>query len=325
MRDKVINIILDNNKEFISGEEISKRLGITRSAVWKHIKSLKEEGYNIESINKKGYRLVEKPKDLLSAQNIGYGLNTRFVGKHIIHLETIDSTNSYAKQIASEQSNGTVIISEEQTKGRGRLGRLWDSKAYEGIWMSIILKPEMLPYKAPFLTIIAGVSIAKALNNLGVNVGIKWPNDLILNDKKLCGILTELSAEIEQINHIVLGIGMNVKNKSFPSEIENIATSLYKEGYEISRVDIVREILVQLEKYYMDYINDNNNEEIIDLYKEYSVVLNKKIYILKNDEKELVECVDINLYGNLIVKKKDGSIIEIMSGEVSIRGEYGYV
>ena len=321
MRDKVINIILDNNKEFISGEEISKRLGITRSAVWKHIKSLKEEGYNIESINKKGYRLVEKPKDLLSAQNIGYGLNTRFVGKHIIHLETIDSTNSYAKQIASEQSNGTVRISEEQTKGRGR----WDSKAYEGIWMSIILKPEMLPYKAPFLTIIAGVSIAKALNNLGVNVGIKWPNDLILNDKKLCGILTELSAEIEQINHIVLGIGMNVKNKSFPSEIENIATSLYKEGYEISRVDIVREILVQLEKYYMDYINDNNNEEIIDLYKEYSVVLNKKIYILKNDEKELVECVDINLYGNLIVKKKDGSIIEIMSGEVSIRGEYGYV
>ena len=224
-----------------------------------------------------------------------------------------------------KEPEGTVVISEEQTKGRGRLGRIWDSKAHEGIWMSIILKPDILPYKSTFLTIIAGASIAKALNDLGIKVGIKWPNDIILNGKKLCGILTELSAEIERINYIVLGIGMNVKNKDFPSDIENIATSLYKEGYEISRVDIVRYILCELEKNYIRYIVDGDKKSIIDIYKKYSVVLNKNIYIIKNEEKELVNCIDINLDGNLIVKRSDGSIDEIISGEVSVRGENGYV
>lgn len=325
MRDKIINIILDNNKEFISGEEISRQLGISRSAVWKHIRSLKEEGYNIESINKKGYRLKEKPKDLLSSQNITHELNTKFIGKNIIHFDTIDSTNTYAKKIGSNEDDGTVIISEEQVQGRGRLGRIWDSKAYDGIWMSIVLKPNILPYKAPFITIIAGSCIAKALKNLGVEVGIKWPNDIILNGKKLCGILTELSAEIERINYVILGIGMNVKNTNFPKEIEDIATSLYKEGYNISRVDIVREILSELEKYYIDYVINGERENVIDLYKKHSVVLNKKIYIIKNDKKELVDCIDINLDGNLLVKKQDGTIEEVMSGEVSVRGEHGYV
>lgn len=325
MRSKIIGMILDNEKDFMSGEEISKKLGISRSAVWKHIKALKEEGYDIESVNKKGYRLKEKPMDLLSSQNINHELKTKFIGKNIIHFETIDSTNTYSKSIAMKEPEGTVVISEEQTKGRGRLGRIWDSKAHEGIWMSIILKPDILPYKSTFLTIIAGASIAKALNDLGIKVGIKWPNDIILNGKKLCGILTELSAEIERINYIVLGIGMNVKNKDFPSDIENIATSLYKEGYEISRVDIVRCILCELEKNYIRYIVDGDKKSIIDIYKKYSVVLNKNIYIIKNEEKELVNCIDINLDGNLIVKRSDGSIDEIISGEVSVRGENGYV
>lgn len=325
MRSKIIGMILDNEKDFMSGEEISKKLGISRSAVWKHIKALKEEGYDIESVNKKGYRLKEKPMDLMSSQNINHELKTKFIGKNIIHFETIDSTNTYSKSIAMKEPEGTVVISEEQTKGRGRLGRIWDSKAHEGIWMSIILKPDILPYKSTFLTIIAGASIAKALNDLGIKVGIKWPNDIILNGKKLCGILTELSAEIERINYIVLGIGMNVKNKDFPSDIENIATSLYKEGYEISRVDIVRYILCELEKNYIRYIVDGDKKSIIDIYKKYSVVLNKNIYIIKNEEKELVNCIDINLDGNLIVKRSDGSIDEIISGEVSVRGENGYV
>lgn len=325
MRSKIIGMMLDNEKDFMSGEEISKKLGISRSAVWKHIKALKEEGYDIESVNKKGYRLKEKPMDLLSSQNINHGLKTEFIGKNIIHFETIDSTNTYSKSIAMKEPEGTVVISEEQTKGRGRLGRIWDSKAHEGIWMSIILKPDILPYKSTFLTIIAGASIAKALNDLGIKVGIKWPNDIILNDKKLCGILTELSAEIERINYIVLGIGMNVKNKDFPSDIENIATSLYKEGYEISRVDIVRSILCELEKNYIRYIVNGDKKGIIDIYKKYSVVINKNIYIIKNEEKELVNCININLDGNLIVKRSDGSIDEIISGEVSVRGENGYV
>ena len=191
--------------------------------------------------------------------------------------------------------------------------------------MSLIIKPKIEPYKAPFLTLVAGASVVKALSNLGVEASIKWPNDIIVHNKKICGILTELSAEIERVNYIVLGIGMNVKNLSFPSEIENIATSLYKEGYNLSRVDIVREILCELEKKYLEFVKNENKDKIIDMYKQYSVVLGKNIYIVKNNERELVECIDINLDGNLIVKKSNGTIEEVMSGEVSVRGENGYV
>ena len=240
MRDKIIETILDSKDEFISGEELSKKLGISRAAIWKHMKALKEEGYNIESVNRKGYRLIEDPEDLLTYQNISHKLETKIMGNNIVHFETIDSTNDYAKKVASQEPEGTVIISEEQTKGKGRIGRQWHSKSKEGIWMSIILKPNMIPQKAPFITLIAGASIAKVLNDLGVQANIKWPNDIIINNKKVAGILTELSAEIDRINYIILGIGINVKTMEFSQEISEIATSLYKEGHKISRVDIIR-------------------------------------------------------------------------------------
>lgn len=325
MKNKIIQIILNTGSEFISGEEISKQLGITRAGIWKHIKTLKEEGYNIESVNKKGYRLVEKPIDLLTHQNICHELNTKFIGNNIIHFETIDSTNTYAKKIANEEKEGTIVISEEQTKGKGRLGRQWLSESGEGIWMSIILKPNMMPYKAPFITLIAGASIVESLRKLGVKTSIKWPNDIILNGKKISGILTELSAEIERINHIVLGIGINVKTMEFSQEIHDIATSLYKEGHKVSRVDIVTNILSEFEKLYLDYINTNSKEKTLQICRQYSAIIGKNIYVLNGKNKELVKCLDINEYGNLIVENKDKTIREIMSGEVSIRGVKGYV
>lgn len=325
MKNKIIEIILNTGNEFISGEELSKQLGISRAGVWKHIKTLKEEGYNIESVNKKGYRLAEKPVDLLTHQNICHDLNTKFIGHNIIHFQTIDSTNDYAKKIANEEEEGTVIISEEQIKGKGRLGRQWYSKSHEGIWMSVILKPDIMPYKAPFITLIAGASIVKALNDLGVKTSIKWPNDIILNNKKISGILTELSAEIERVNHIVLGMGINVKTMEFSQEICDIATSLYKEDYKVSRVDIVRNILNEFEKLYIDYVNNNSKEETLKICRQYSAIIGKDIYILNGEDKEQVKCIDINEDGNLIVEKQDRTLREIMSGEVSIRGIKGYV
>lgn len=325
MRNKIIEIILNQGEKFISGEELSRQLGVSRAAIWKHINVLKQEGYNIESVNKKGYRLAENPEDLLTPQNICHELDTNFIGKNIIHVNTIGSTNDYAKEIANEQMDGTVIISEEQTKGRGRLGRLWHSKAGEGIWMSIILKPNTNPYEAPFITLIAGASISKVLNDMGVQTYIKWPNDIVINNKKVCGILTELSAEIDRINYIVLGIGINVKSMEFDEEISNVATSLQKEGYKLSRVEIVRSILCEFEKLYINYIQNNSKEETIKLCREYSAIIGKDIYMVKNDERELVKCLDITEDGNLRVKK-DGDIIEdIISGEISIRGVKGYV
>lgn len=325
MRDKIIKVILENGEQFVSGEELSKKLGVSRAAVWKHIKSLRGEGYNIESVNRKGYRLVEKPIDLLTGQNICHELHTEFIGKNIIHFDSIDSTNDYGKEIAGKELDGTVIISEEQTKGKGRLGRNWHSKSGEGIWMSIILKPNMIPYKAPFITLIAGASIVKSLNELGINTTIKWPNDVIINNKKICGILTELSAEIERINYIVLGIGINVKTIDFSPEISDIATSLQKEGYNLSRVDIVKNILEQFEKLYIEYVKNDNKKETIDICRKYSAVIGKQIYTIRGENKELVTCLDLDENGNLIVKKDDGNIVRIMSGEISIRGTNGYI
>ena len=325
MREKILEVILDNEKEFISGEELSKKLGISRTAIWKHIRILRSQGYNIESVNKKGYRLVDEPTDLLNPQNIYRNLKTKFIGKNVLHFETIDSTNDYAKKIGNELRDGSVIISEEQTKGKGRLGRVWESKAGEGIWMSIILKPNIIPNKAPFITLIAGASIVKALNILGVDAKIKWPNDITINNKKLSGILTELSAEIERVNYIVVGIGMNVKDTDFEEELQDKATSLYKENYNVSRVDIVKEILCQFEKLYLDYIEKDDKKEVLDICRQYSAIINKEIYVIKNDQKELVDCIGINEEGNLIIKNKDGNLEGIMSGEVSIRGVKGYV
>lgn len=324
MRAKIIEVILNSGENFVSGEELSKKLGISRTAIWKHINILRKEGYDIESVNKKGYRLISSTNDLLNAENIYHNLKTDYVGKKVIHLESVDSTNDYLKKIGKEVQEGTVVISEEQTRGKGRLGRSWQSQSKEGIWMSIILKPEIMPYKAPFLTLIAGAAIVKTLNNLKVPAKIKWPNDIIINNKKVSGILTELDAEIDRINYIIVGIGMNVKNLNFDKELEEKATSLYKENYYLSRVELVSKILYEFELLYKDYIENNSKERTLKICRQYSAIINKEIYIIKDNEKQLVECIDINNNGNLIVKNNN-EIQEILSGEISIRGVEGYV
>ena len=268
---------------------------------------------------------LKEDNDLLTYDNISYKLNTNIIGKKILYFETIESTNNYAKKIALEELDGTLIISEEQTKGRGRVGKQWHSKSGEGVWMSIILKPGMIPQKAPFITLIAGASIVKALNKLGVETFIKWPNDIIINNKKVAGILTELSTEVDKINYIVLGIGINTKTMKFSQEISEIATSLHKEGYEISRVDIVKSILEEFEKLYLQYVNENVRKETLSICRKYSAIIGKDIYLIKEDEKELVRCLDINDDGNLIVRNENNIIQEIISGEISIRGVKGYV
>ena len=324
MRSEIIKILLDNKDEFVSGEYISERLGITRSAVSKHIKNIKSQGYDIESITRKGHKIIKYP-DLLSGGIVKHKLNTKFIGANIVHFDTIGSTNDYAKKIAIESNNGTVIISEEQTSGRGRRGKEWHSIKGDGIWLSIILKPDIYPHKAPFITQIAGASIVKALGNLGIDASIKWPNDIIVNNKKVSGILTELGAEIDRIDYIVLGMGMNVKTMDFPDEIKSIATSISKEGYDVKRIDIVKNILQAFEVLYLDYIENNDKSKCIRICKESSAILGKNIYIINGDQKRKVKCIDINQEGNLVIINKDNEIEELISGEVSIRGEHNYV
>ncbi|CAH2211825.1 biotin--[acetyl-CoA-carboxylase] ligase [Tepidibacter aestuarii] len=324
MRSEIIKILLENRNEFVSGEYISEKLGITRSAVSKHIKNIKNQGYEIESITRKGHKIVGCP-DLLSGGVIKHDLNTRFIGKEVIHFDTIGSTNDYAKKVALESSDGTIIVSEEQTSGRGRRGKEWHSIKGDGIWVSIILKPDIYPHNAPFITQIAGASIVKALRNLKIDASIKWPNDIIVNNKKVSGILTELGAEIDRINYIVLGMGMNVKTMDFPGDIQNIATSIFKEGYNVKRIDILKNILEEFEKLYLDYIQKNDKSNCIKICKESSAILGKNIYIINADKKRKVKCIDLNEEGNLVIINEDNDIEELISGEVSIRGEHNYV
>ena len=255
---------------------------------------------------------------------MGKNLETKFIGKKIIEFKTINSTNTYLKEIGNIENEGTVVISEEQTGGRGRLGRRWVSSHGDGIYMSMLLKPKIKVEKSPFITIIAGASIVKALNDFGINAMIKWPNDIVINGKKICGILTELNSHMEKINYIVLGIGINIKKLDFEEDIKNMATSIYKEGYEISRKDLFNSILYEFENLYLDYIKYDEKNEVLNICRKYSAIINKKVYIVNNNKKELAFCIDINDNGNLLVKVND-NIIEISSTEVSIRGEDCYI
>lgn len=324
-RKKIIEMLSNSGETFISGETISKELGISRAAVWKHINYLKENGYEIEAINKKGYRILNTDKDILIPEQINMNLNTKFIGQNIEYMREVDSTNNYAKNNAGELKDGTLVISEFQSAGKGRLGKIWQSNVGEGIWMSLVLKPDIPVYKAPFLTLVAGASIINAFRKLNVKAEIKWPNDIVLNGKKICGILTEMVAEVEKVGCVVIGIGINVNTTDFSEELSKKATSLKLEGVELKRVDIIRKIISEFEKLYIEYIKQNNKKDTIEICRKYSVLIGKDIYILRNEKKEKVYCIDISEDGNLIVRHDDESIEEIISGEVSVRGQNGYI
>ena len=191
--------------------------------------------------------------------------------------------------------------------------------------MSLMLKPEIPVYKAPFLTLVAGASILNAFRNLGVDAEIKWPNDIVLNGQKICGILTEMVAEVEKVGCVVIGMGINVNTMLFPGELSEKATSLKKEGFDIKRTDIIREIMKEFEGLYNLYIEGGSREDIIGICRKYSVLIGKDVYLIKKDHREKVYCMDISNDGNLIVKHNDGEIEEIISGEVSVRGQNGYI
>jgi BirA family biotin operon repressor/biotin-[acetyl-CoA-carboxylase] ligase len=325
VKNKILEI-LKNNSDFISGEKLSKEFGISRAAIWKHINVIKEEGYEIESISKKGYRLKQVP-DLLSYSEIKSYLKTNFIGRNYIHKDTIDSTNVFAKHMASEGAEeGTIVISEEQSSGRGRLGRAWVSPKGTGIWLSIILRPNISPFKASKLTLLGAAAVSLALEELGVDAQIKWPNDIVLNKKKICGILTEMSGEIERINYIVMGIGINVNMNNFPVELNHIASSLKIEtGEEVDRKNLLANILNNFERIYKAFIENDDFSEVINICREKSILLGKEVNIISGQKTTRAKAIDIDNEGELVVQYEDETFGKVLSGEVSVRGLYGYV
>lgn len=329
MKQRILEELKFANGQPVSGEEISRKLGISRTAVWKHITKLRSEGYSIESQTNSGYKLVGSP-DLLSLNELEPYLHTGFIGREIIYLDSIGSTNTYAKKAAEEHfKEGTVIIAEEQTDGRGRLGRQWVSTKGKGIWMSIMLKPDILPADAPKLTIAAAYAVAKAvLRCCNLDASIKWPNDIVAGGKKLCGILTEMSAEADEIKSVIVGIGINanMENEDFGAEVASLATSISLEkGSAVSRKALAASVLNEFEKVYEDFIKEGSLKSFLGEYKNKSAVLGKEIRVISKKEEIIGLAVDISEEGHLVVKLGDGTLREIMSGEVSVRGLYGYI
>ena len=225
LRKRLLDAFTNSETEFLSGQHLAELIGCTRTAVWKHIEVLRKEGYELEAVRRKGYRIVKIPEKI-TANEVRLGLMTKRLGQHIHYEESVDSTQKIALRLSLDGApEGTVVIAEEQTAGRGRLARPWHSPKYTGVWMSVILRPNLLPQKAPQLTLIVAVAVVQAIEELTtLHPQIKWPNDLLVNGKKITGILTELQAESDRINSVIIGIGMNAnqEEESYPEDLRSI-------------------------------------------------------------------------------------------------------
>lgn len=327
MKLSVLKELRDNKHIFISGEDLSKKLGVSRTAVWKHINALKEDGYIIESISRKGYKLVEEA-DSIIPEDLKEKLKDYKLGDDIHYFESIGSTNNYAKKIALDGcKEGTIVITDQQTEGKGRLGRTWISKPKTSVLMSMVLRPNIHPTEASKITQIAAAAISVALNKMiDAEVKIKWPNDVIINKKKISGILTEMSAELDYINYVIVGMGINVNVEEFQEDIAHIASSIKNEtGVELSRSDLVVNIIKEFENLYNDFVATGKLDKTINICKENSITVGARVRIQSRSESYEAEAIDLNSDGELIIKKDNGEIINIVSGEVSVRGLYNYV
>ena len=314
MREKILNLL--KTDDHISGEKIAEILNVSRTAVWKQINSLKKDGYEIDSIKNKGYRLLSRP-DIPFSEEISKNLCTEIIGNTIIYFPEISSTNLHAKKLIGKNAKeGTIIISDVQKQGRGRKDRSWSSPI-GGLWFSTILYPNLTPQNGMIVTMVASVAITRGIEEtLNITPVIKWPNDLLIDNKKVCGILTELDAEMDKINYMIVGIGLNVNNK-IDKELKKIAISLkQKTGSEISRVELLQSILKHFDRTYCDLLS-GKYENIRNLWLSYSNIIGKKIQVEQSDKVKITgKVVDIDESGCLILKKKDGNV-KIFSGDVT--------
>lgn len=310
MQNQIINY-LKQAEGYISGEDISRQLKITRTAIWKNIEELRKDGYDIVAVPHLGYKLLSSP-DKLFPREVLRGLKTKTIGQNYVHLDTVGSTMDHAFQLAVDGAReGTVVCAEGQTKGRGRMERPWSSPKGKGLYFSLILKPNLFPADAAKMTLFSAVALCEAISqSAGIPVQIKWPNDLLIKDRKVAGILTELSAEMDRVRFIVIGVGLNVNTstKLLPPN----ATSLKQEtGRNFSRVVLLQGIFQSIERWY-EVLKKDGFSPIISRWRELSSTLGRKISI--GDIKG--KAVDLDEHGGLIIQKESGERIRCMTGDV---------
>lgn len=319
MRAKILELLRSKHGGCVSGAEIASQLGVSRTAVWKHINELKLAGYNIESRARSGYCLLDCP-DRLLPELITHDLPTRLLGQSVVSYEDIPSTNDEAKRLAAQGADeGTVVVSEAQSVGKGRLERSFFCPA-GGLWFSVILRPDFLPQEAPKCTLMAAVAVAMAMRDLGLDAGIKWPNDIYCQGRKLTGILTEMSAEMDRINYLVVGIGINanIPLASFPEEIKDKAGSMSGIlGHDIDRVAFLQKILTYMEQLYVDVLK-NGFAQVLEQWRKHSITLGQLIDVVGVQEQFAGQAEDIDADGALLVRT-DGGLRRVLAGDVSIR------
>jgi len=315
VKEKILDY-LNKKHDYLSGDQISRHLGISRQGLWKHIQELKDSGYLIAAVPHLGYRLESCP-DRLFVFEVARNLNTKFIGKKIHYFDYLASTMDTAMQLGMDgASSGTLVLAESQIKGRGRLGRGWLSPKYKGIYLSLILRPKILPAACPVLTLMSAVSICEAVKEiLNLDLQIKWPNDLLIDQKKVAGILTEMNAETDKVNFVVIGIGLNVNNDK-KSLIAGATSLKEQQGAEINRVILLQEILRRLENNYL-LLEDQGAGEIIHKWRNFTLTLGTRVKVDYQNKHIEGQAMDIDVDGALLIRKDSGLIQKISSGDVT--------
>jgi BirA family biotin operon repressor/biotin-[acetyl-CoA-carboxylase] ligase len=314
MRSRIVHFLKKQNT-FVSGEELSKTLNVSRTAVWKCVEELRADGYEIAAVSRNGYRLTSSP-DRLLAEEVQFGLGTRKFGCQVHHFDSVASTMDGAFRLGMEGApEGAVVVAETQTKGRGRLGRAWASPKGKGLYFSIVLRPTCSAADAARLTLVAAVAVSEATEKVtGLQPRIKWPNDLLLNDKKVCGILTELRAEVDRAQFVIVGFGVNVNNTA--SQLLPEAVSLREvKGQALSRVALLQQILRSCEERYLADAKEGYGPVFAE-WRRRSATLGRRVRFVERQKSFEGTAVDLDEDGGLVVELATGEVVKRMAGDV---------
>ncbi len=322
MRKELLKLLKKNNQDYISGEQICRQLGVSRTAVWKHMESLRKMGYHIEARSNAGYRLVSVP-DRIYPEEIEGNLETSVIGREIRYSASVASTNENAKEWAAEGApDGAVYLAEEQGLGKGRLGRGWFSPRGKGLWFSVVVRPKVNPVDVPQITLVIAVAVATAIyKSTGLVPGIKWPNDLLAEKGKLCGILTEMNADMDQVQYVVIGTGLNVNimPEDIPRELQGVITSIAMEtGKKTDRVQLMQSVLCEIDYWYRTWLEDGF-KPVLKHWKKWNITLGNKVKVSTFRDVVAGTATDVDENGALVVRLDTGEHRRFIAGEVSLR------
>jgi BirA family biotin operon repressor/biotin-[acetyl-CoA-carboxylase] ligase len=326
MKKKILSE-LSSREGYVSGQELCEALQVSRTAVWKVINQLKEEGYEIESVSRKGYRIISRP-DVITAEEVESRLCTKWAGHPVCYYQTTGSTNNDAARLADEGApQGTLVVAETQGQGKGRRGRTWITPAGTSIAMSLLMRPQIAPEHASMVTLVMGLAVADACREVcGVRAGIKWPNDVVAEGRKICGILTEMTSEIDYVKYLVIGIGINTSTEAFPEELSDRAVSLYQlTGHRPVRAQLIASCMKYFEEYYEIFARTEDLSQLMESYNALLAGRGERVRVLEPGHEYEGVSEGINARGELMVRREDGTVTNVYAGEVSVRGIYGYI